>query len=744
MRLLLLVFTMISLYGITKIRVFHDLEAFFPNSDPDLERYEQHRQRFASDDNYIYIALVNEPSVFDSTFLQKVQQLSLAADTVVPYINNVISLTNFKDAIYTPFGAIPKTSLHYKDQTKYAADSSRIFEDERLVQRLISEDATTLSVMLFHKPGVNEEAMREMTLSVEDLVNQFDFEEAHIAGRPIATNVIIDRITSEFGIYLIVAAMLTLIVMGFLLQRWRGVLFSLTAVLIAILWFMGLMGLTGKPLDIMSPLFPALLVVVGMSDVIHLLSKYLDEVNKGNDKHTSLKIALKEIGIATFLTSFTTAIGFASLYTANVVALKSFSLYAAVGVLLTYVAVMGFAASTLLLIPVKQLANIKQHGNFWQQLMLWFYRFTKQYQAGIALVSLGVLGLCIWGISIISTNSYMLDDVPRSDRLRVDFEFFEKKLSGVRAFELAIDAQDSFKLNDLVVLNELDKLHRYLDTEHKDIGPLSSPLTFYKSMNMANNAGQIAHFVLPKKQSSIKKYEKQLQRYGKPEQLLQFVTEDKQHARLIANMSDIGSDNTKLMNQEIKVWIADNINPALIAVNLTGTALMVDKNHLYLRSSLLNGLGLAFLVVSIIMGLLFKDVRMLFISLIPNVFPLLIAGAVMGFLNISLMASTSIIFTVAFGIAVDDTIHFLSKFKLQLNKGLDFEEAIKTTFLETGKALCLTTLILFFGFFSLATSQFNTTFYIGLLVSLTLVSALIADLFLLPVCLRWVYGNKND
>ncbi|MGB0932426.1 MAG: efflux RND transporter permease subunit, partial [Chitinophagales bacterium] len=251
------------------------------------------------------------------------------------------------------------------------------------------------------------------------------------------------------------------------------------------------------------------------------------------------------------------------------------------------------------------------------------------------------------------------------------------------------------------------------------------------------NGNNLQYYHLPPDSKTLKKYERQLKQLDRRDNSQSVMTKDRKYARINGNMLDLGSEPIAELNLHIGEWIAENTDSDVVQFRLTGSGVVLDKNHEYLRQSLFTGLGLAFLVVSLLMAALFRDIQMVLISLIPNIFPLLIAGGVMGYFGISLKASTSIIFTLAFGIAVDDTIHFLSKLKLQFAKGLDLDTAIRNTLQETGKALCITTFILFCGFGSLIGSDFAATFYIGLLLSITLLSALIADLFLLPVVIYW-------
>ncbi len=736
-RVLLAIVLMIVIggaYYTTKLTVFYDLQAFFPQNDPDLDFYQAHLERFEEDDNFIYLAIRSEKTIFDSTFLHRFDRLTNDLSKL-PNLVNTSSLSNLKEPVFTPLGgALQIPVIHTRQTDKYVSDSIKIFKDIRLINRYISADAKTVTILMKHESEMLEADLQVLVQKVEETTQAHGWKDYKIVGRAKSITSIVSAIGQEFAFYIMISACLAMIVMIFFLRRFWGVVITIGLILMCLLVFLGFLGLTGKPLDVMSPLFPTLILVVGMSDIIHLLSKYVDELNKGRDRETALVITAKEIGLATLLTSVTTSIGFLSLCTSNLNAIISFGAYAAVGVLLTYILVMAFIIAVITRIPPDRLMNRQKHSELWNNLMEKCYDLTLAFPKTILGISLLIFLGSLWGISQISTNVYLLGDVPKTSRLREDFTFFEKELSGVRVFEMAVMAKGDYRINDWVILQELEKLEVYLATI-PEIGYPLSPLTLYKTLHKAHNGNLQDYFKLPEKASAIKKYDRKIKQANAKELDL-LISEDGKYARMNANMQDLGSDQIHQLNRSVEKWIANNIDHDKVEFRLTGTGLMVDKNHEQLRQNLLYGLGLAFLCVSIIMMLLFKDVKMAFIALIPNIFPLLIAGGIMGWVGISLKASTSIIFTIAFGIAVDDTIHFLGKFNLQRRKGMKLEQAIKTTFLETGKAIFLTTVILFAGFFILVSSAFNATYYLGLLVSLTLVNALVADLFLLPVVLR--------
>ena len=742
--LLFLIFSacVIAFFFMGRLEVFYDLEAFFPQNDPNLDFYEAHKERFEEEDNFIYLAVESENGVFDSVYLHQLEQFSKELSDV-PHIKRLSSITNLREPVFTPFGLNLFPVLHLDQPEKYAADSTRIFQDERFLNRFVTKDGKTATILTWHEDNLLENEMRVMIDEIDAKIAAAPFEEVRVVGRARSITSIVNSIVSEFAFYIGFSIVFLLLVMAIFFRRLHGVAISMMAVNIGLILFMGMLGATGKTLDVMAPLFPTLMLVVGMSDVVHLLSKYIDEINSGKEKSEALRISVREIGWATLLTSVTTSIGFLSLYSSNLVAIKSFGVYAAAGVMIAYVSIMLFLMAVLPKIDPEKLMHVRHHNGFWDDLMERNFQFVKKNQKGILLFGILLFIASIWGISQVSMNVYLLGDVPQSDQLREDFAFFEEKLSGVRVFEVAVEAQGENRINDLAVLKQLEAFDQYIATV-PEIGALNSPLTIYKSLHKANNSSLLEYYSLPDKQKTIKKYDRQIKKQRKAETNL-VVTDDQLHARMSGNMIDLGSEKVGHLFTEIYAWIDQHIDPSLVRLQMTGTALMVDQNHVEMRESLIYGLCLAFLVVSILMTFLFRDIKMAFIALIPNVFPLLIAGAIMGFTGISLKASTSIIFTVAFGIAVDDTIHFLSKFRLNLSRGMSVEEAVRGTFIETGKALCLTTFILFAGFFILITSNFNATYYIGLLVSITLFTALIADLFLLPVIIFLVYGqDKKD
>ena len=444
--------------------------------------------------------------------------------------------------------------------------------------------------------------------------------------------------------------------------------------------------------------------------------------------------------MATLLTSITTAVGFATLMTSRIGPIRDFGLNAAIGVLIAYITVLFFTTAILSMFQVDKIIKLGKGQSFWDKLMERSYQFTKNNSRGIAIGGFVVLGLCGLGISMITTNYNIISNMPIGKKITEDFLFFEEKLTGFRPMEFAVYAQGDYNANDYEVVNEIHKVEEHL-RQFPSVQAIGSITTVYKSINQMYGSNKPEAYKMPASKRKFDQYQRMVSKLPQSN-INVLLSKDKKKARITSRVLDMGADSLTNFGNRVDEWIALNTDESVVKFKRTGTGLIIDKNAEYIRRNLLQGLGLAIVIVSIIMALLFQNWKMLIISLVPNIFPLLLAGALLGFIGIELEAGVSIVFAVIFGIAVDDTIHFLSKFKLARNKGLSVEESLRITFLETGKAICLTTLILFFGFLVMLFSIHPPSVVVGLLISLTLFSALIADLTLIPLMIRWMIKDE--
>lgn len=729
------IWTIISAIAVFNLKFSFSFDQFFPKGDEDLAFFQEFLEDFEADDNFMLIAVRRQDGVFEQQFLEQFHELTLQSRTL-PHVNNTQSLTKFSYPIKTPFAVTTVPAIHIEQPDRYERDRAKILQDERLVYNLISEDATTLVIALETVADIGFDESAELLDAMHAMVASYDFEEYHFLGRAYFQKELVEMQQREVMMSTFVSATLVALIMFWIFRRPIGILIALTSIGLGLLLFMGLLSLLGRELNAMAALYPVLMVIVGTSDVIHIMSKYVDELKKGIDRRTAIRTTIREIGMATLLTSATTAIGFATLVTSKVGPIRDFGINAAIGVLVAYVTVIGFTTVLLYMCRADQIIKLGRGEAFWTTFMNKWYQLTVSHPRRIALGALATIALCGWGISMITTNYSVISNLPRGEKITEDFLFFEQHLTSFRPMDISVTARDGYKANDYAVLKEMAKVETFLN-EQAAIQGVTSYTTIYKSINQMFNSNKTEAYLFPDDERTFKKY----RRYA--DQIPQtgmgvLISKSEEKARISSRIKDIGSENIKTLGLRIDEFIAENVDSEVAEFRRTGTGVILDKNAEYIRVSLLQGLGIAIVIVSILMAVLFKNVRMLLISLAPNILPLLLAGALLGFIGIELEAGVSIIFAVIFGIAVDDTIHFLSKYKLSRGKGMSVEAALHTTFLETGKAICLTTIILFFGFLVMLFSIHPPSVTVGLLISLTLFSALIADLMIIPLLIRWL------
>ncbi len=729
-----------SLFMLTRLQFTFDFEQFFPEGDEDLEFFREFVDEFETDDNFQLIAIERDSGVFHQPFLRDFHDFTLACRHL-PHVEQVQSLTKFAYPVKTPFALTTLPAIHIDRPEYYQSDRERILSDERFVHYLINDDATSLVVYLKVVNSIELDQARALMKDLDALVERYGFQDYHYLGRPNFQVELVDMQKREIIISAIVSGILVTLIMFFIFRRPWGIGVALTSIGLGMLLFMGALGAMGRPLNAMAALYPVLMIIVGTSDVIHIMSKYIDELRRGRNRRDAIRISIKEIGLATLLTSLTTSIGFASLMTSRVTPIRDFGINSAIGVMIAYVTVILFTTALLTWFRIDQIIKPGRGQQFWEKLMSRTYHFTLNNGRGIAVGSLLFILLSFWGISRINTNYDLKSNMPRGEKITQDFTFFEEELTGFRPMEFAIYAQGDYLATDYEVVREINKIENYL-RNIPVINGIGSITTVYKSINQMFGGNSPEAYRFPDSQEKFQRYQSLFDRVPQLNVDV-LISKDQKKARITSQVQDVGADSVKYLGQRIDRWVNANVDTSIVQVKRTGTGLIIDKNAEYIRRNLIEGLGMAVLIVSILMALLFRNARMLLISLVPNIIPLLLAGALLGFLGIELEAGVSIVFAVVFGIAVDDTIHFLSKFKLARNKGSSVEESLRITFLETGKAIVLTSVILFFGFLVMLFSIHPPSVVVGLLISLTLFSAVFSDLFLIPLLIRWLIKDSK-
>ncbi len=768
---------LLAVWGLSRLSFRYDFEAFFPSGDPDLAFYEEFRARFASDDNFLLIALPVEDADRDgldkagtgsdlaadaqaaadsarsgegrfwsSAYLERLDAVTRGARGL-PHVLSVQSPTSYRYAIKSPFGFVDYPAVHLDRPSRWARDSIRLIGDERVAGRLFDPQFRAGVVVLQTIDRIDLGQSRELMQSLDSLLaaeNQLaDGTQAshRLLGRANFQSVLVAQQQREFIWSTLVSGLLVTLVFLYLFRKPLAVGVALISVLLAMLLFLGLLGAIGRPLDFMAVLYPVLMIIVGVSDVVHIMSKYHTELRRGRSRESAMAITRREIGLATLLTSLTTAVGFLTLITSVVPPVRAFGWSAALGVLVAYITVVGFTTSLLLLLPPEKVADTGREGPFWGWFLDRFYRFGLRRQAlvPIGLVAFGVFAA--FGMSRISTDVSIGAGMPRGAKITEDFFWFEQHLAGFRPFEVAAIAVGEGSIHDpqrLRAIAALEDTMRGFGT----FGPPQSITALYKSLHRAENGDRTRAYRMPESDASLARYRRLLDRLPE-ESARSLVSEDERFARISTTVRDLGTDSIQRIVAQLNRYTQANVDSSSIRFRETGTGILFDKNNRYLRRSLIEGLSMAFVLISLLMAWLFRNLRLVLVSLLPNVVPLLAGAAALGYLGIDLDATTAIIFAISFGIAVDDTIHFLSKMRLELGRGTDLETALYRTFTETGKAIALTSVVLLSGFCILLFSATPGTNYVGLLIAVTLFAALFADLLLIPWLMRLLWPSAE-
>lgn len=729
-------------YQWKNLQFSYEFDDFLPQNDESAEVFIDFKNRFTSDIDFMLLAIERKDGIFDSTFLRKVENLETELKQVED-ITTVRSILSMKEFRMMPGGLVVEIPYIHLDSIRLDKDSTRIYQHQELINQFVSENGKSLCLFIKHTDFLSKNGSDQLAENLNKLMSNYDFEEYHLVGRVIGQKYYVEKMQHEMILFLSISVVLVIVFLWIAFRSIWGIILPLIVLFTAGIWVIGTMGLVGEPINILLVLLPSILFVVGMSDVIHLVSKYLDNLRFGMEKTEAVLNAMKEIGLATLLTSLTTAIGFLSLIVIPVKPIQSFAVFISLAVVITFL--ITITTLPALFIFSKPPAVVEKYKNpIWYKILAKAYKWTLRNQLKIVLSFALVLLLSIFGITKLESNNFIMDELKDDNPVKADFNYLDDNYGGIRPFELILTLKDSenYSFWDKDVLKDFEKLQAYLEQNY-GVKRITSLVTILKTANRSFKGGLQSNYKLPESTIDINRFRKQLERIEGGVILNLCLDSTQQFARITGTIPDWGNIKVSGKNEALEKFLTNELKSKFLNAQLTGTAHLLDTNMKSLSYNMMQGLILASVIISVLMALLYRSFTMTIIALIPNMIPLLVVAGLMGYMGINLKISTAITFTIAFGIAVDDTIHFLSKLKLELSKGKTMLRALRVTYITTGKAIILTSLVLFAGFFMLVLSDFEGTFAMGALVSVSLLMAVIADLLLLPILLTRFYKPKQ-
>jgi uncharacterized protein len=707
----------------------YDFEQFFPQDDPGLIFYRGAYERdFGSDNDYLLIAINNPNGEWlDSSFLSKAGALKTEIQSLSG-VDTLISIFDLQIPVINAFGLQTFPILDWANAESLVGSSKKL---SQFKGSLIAQDGSSFLFLIQNDSRLTKEQGDKLYEEITKAFSKFGISPYAVAGKIQTQRDFVSLMQEEFGLFIGASLVLMLLVLFWVFRSPWGIAIPILVLVIGILWAFGMILLAGKPLDIMSVMQPTLFLIVGLSALIHYFTHLIKKDRLGLPKEEAIRQTFVELTFPVALTVFTTSMGFLSLYFTSIPALKGFGLWTGLGILVLFLAILATAPGLLYVFfkTHSQDSSPTQSEKYLSRLFQQIIRWRK-------LIAMSFLAVSLLGIVLsfqLKINGYLLDNLPLDHPILRDFAYFDQQYGGSNPLELYLEkGPKAENLLDIDVLKEIQKVEEKLRQLFGE-GEFISPLSVVKTLNQAQNQGNPKAFSLPSRGQYLR-----MQRYF--DQALtkdgpKILSSNLLSGRISGRAPDLGSLMMGELRIELLEFVDKEIDPELLKVKWTGTAYLIDRGHESVTWQMVKGLGVAFLIVGIIAGALFRSWRLSFILLLPNIIPLVWMCGLMWLLGIEFKLTTAILFTVAFGIAVDDTIHFISKLKIELSKGKNMHYAIKRTFIEAGSAIILTSVILVAGFGLLIFSQFGVTHFTGLLISFSLIFAIMADLLLLPVLL---------
>lgn len=730
---------------------FSNTEAnVLPDDHPETLQYEEFVSIFGQEDNAIVLA-VQDSSLFLPGNFNRWNRLSKQFQAN-PEVNLVISTDNLQELIKDN----EKQEFVLKDlieeepssAAEVSAIKTKLFQELPFYESLIfnKKSGTIRTIIYLDKDILNTSVRNEFILSdLENLVENFENEtnlDVRVSGMPYIKTWNSKIIIDEIGNFIIAALAVTSLIFFFFFRSFRATFISICVVIIGVMWTFGILGLFKYEITILTALIPPLIIVIGIPNCIFLINKYQQEVKKHGNQALSLQRVITKIGNATLMTNVTTALGFATFIILDSDLLKEFGIVASLSILCIFVLSLGIIPIVYSFMSIPKYKHLKHLNKKWMDTFVnWMERVVRNHRIAVYFTAITVLVLSIIGIYQIQITGSRIEDLPKNAKFFKDIRFFEKEFDGIMPVEVVVDSKKKNGIAKLATLRRMESLSQEID-EIPELSKTLSVVNLVKYSKQAFYNGIPKYYQLPTTQENNFIMDVARKSSENGNLLESFVDSTGQIARMTTFMKDVKTPRMEEIEGDLLKSISKIFPEERYNVYMTGKALLFLKGTKYLIKNLLLSLALAVGLISIFMAYLFRSFRMILISLVPNLLPLVITAGLMGFLGIPIKPSTILIFSIAFGISVDDTIHFLAKYRQELTANKWYiKKSVYNALRETGVSMFYTSIVLFFGFSVFIISSFGGTQAMGGLVSATLLFAMLSNLILLPSLLLSLERN---
>lgn len=734
-----------------KVKMGHDLANTLPETDSTMVVYRQFLDKYGPDGRAIFVGMCDE-KLFDLEHFQDYCDLN-AKIREIPGVTECLSVTRVYNIVKND--GVKKFQLQQvvsrRPESQAEVDSIKeVIENLAMYDGLLfnSEKHSTMMLITLDDEHANLAVRRELTDALTILLNEYGNAhnvEMHISGMPYIREMTTQKMVKEIVGFTALSILVAGLILFLFFRSWRPLVSVVAIVLLSVIYMFGIMALLDFDVTILTGVLPPLLIIIGVENSIFMLNKYHREYDACHDKMQALKNVIVRIGPANFLTNTTTAVSFASFIITRNGLLVPFGILASICIMLTYV-------MTMVLLPTFFSYQKKPEGklvnymnnpriNYIMDKVSAFVLSKKRYVYAVLAV---LLTVCVIGALRISTSGRVVDDIAKNDKLYKDIMFFEENVGGVMPFEISIDTRKPKGIMNAAFVRKVQQLEDTLALYPE----FSEPLSIAEVVKFARQGfynGKREQFKIPSNNEFgfIMKYMPETKGGELPSIVTQYMDKEMQCTRVSVQMANVTTPEIDAISKSLKQQIDKIFPKEKYDVVMTGSAMVTLQGTNYLIVNLSHSLLLAFVVIALLMVITFHKFKMVVISLIPNLIPLLFTAGVMGFCGIPLKMSTILVFSIALGISVDNTIHYLARYRLQMryNQG-DIRKSVMAAIQETGPSMIYSASVLICGFLIFAFSSFGGTKIVGFLVPFTLLIALITNILVLPALVLTFYRKK--
>jgi hypothetical protein len=728
-------------YEGSQIKMSYEMARMLPKDDSITIEYEEFKKQFGQDGSVIFVA-IQDPDLFTMDHFNDWYDLSydvLEMNGVkdVLSVARIYNLTRNDSLKKFDF----KSIVPEKPSRQQTIDSIRqtVYDLHLYDGRLFNKETdVSLMMITLTKEILNSKARIQLIRDLKTRIDQFGEQhtlDVKYSGLPYIRTVTSKKIQDELLLFVFLSLLITSVLLFVLFRSGRAVLLAMIVVVIAVIWVLGSIVLFGYKVTILTGILPPLLIVIAVENSIFLLNKYLSEFREHGNKVKALSRMISRIGNANLLTNATTAAGFAAFAITSNEMLVEFGIIASINIFVAYLLTLFLLPILFSFFPVPKPKHMRHlEKSLISRIIERILYIVQNHRTVIYIITIIFFTGGIVGITQLKTTGNIVDDISKKSKLYKDMIFLEQNFKGVMPLEITVDTKKKRGILNTSFLRKLDQLQDTLATYPEFSKPVSV-VEVVKSAKQAFYRGNPDMYSLPNNQEKnfILSYVPNLDAHNKTSILNAFVDSTLSKTRVSIQLANIGTNDIERIITDLRPKVDRIFPPEKYEVGLTGTSVVFLMGTNYLVKNLFMSLGLAVIIITLLMALIFSSVRMILISLIPNIIPQVLTAGMMGFFDIPIKPSTILIFSIALGISVDNTIHYLSRYRLHLkhtnwNIKVSILEALK----ETGYSMVYSAIILFFGFLIFTLSTFGGTEALGYLVSFTLVVALFSNMFVLP------------